>query len=115
MERALSFQPVEDWLRCLGLLHYAQSFYDNGYEDLETCKLIKEADLNVIGMKNDKDREDIMTAVDQLHQNIYFELKSNGADNTFKRSKMDTVELETKLKGCVKRDKKKLTVSFLLT
>ena len=60
--QSTSFQQVEDWLRGLGLLLYAQSFYDNGYEDIETCKEIKYEDLDVIGVKSDRDREDIIIA-----------------------------------------------------
>ena len=68
IDRLTSFQAVEDWLRNLGLIHFAQSFYDNGYEDLETCKYIGETDLDAIGVKNDRDRDDILCAVDRLKQ-----------------------------------------------
>ena len=73
--QSTSFQHVEDWLRGLGLLQYAQSFYDNGYEDVETCKEITTEDLDVIGVKSERDRDDIVTAVQRLKQNVYFELE----------------------------------------
>jgi hypothetical protein len=31
---------VEFWLRTLNLVHHYQSFVDNGYDDLETCKKV---------------------------------------------------------------------------
>jgi len=73
--QSTSFQLVEDWLRGLGLLQYAQSFYDNGYEDIDTCKEITTEDLDVIGVKGERDRNDIVIAVERLKQNLYFELE----------------------------------------
>ena len=73
--QSTSFQLVEDWLRGLGLLQYAQSFYDNGYEDIDTCKEITTEDLDVIGVKSERDRNDIVIAVERLKQNLYFELE----------------------------------------
>lgn len=111
MQRVLSFQPVEDWLRCLGLLHYAQRFYDNGYEDLETCKLIEETDLNAIEMTDKNDREDILIAVQHLKRNTQFVLKSD--DSKLIRTKIEKKTLKKKLKELLKRDNRKLTVSWV--
>jgi len=107
MQRCFSFQAVEDWLRCLGLLHYAQSFYDNGYEDLDTVKKIREKDLDAIGMLNGTDRDDILKAVEELDQNVYFELKPDEDASLF-RSKIEKWELKGLLKKCIDRDKLRL-------
>lgn len=96
-----SFQPVEDWLRNLGLLHFAQSFYDNGYEDIETCKQIGEEDLNVIGIRSDRDRNDILSAVKRMQQNLYFELEPEPTEKEVERQKFGTILLKSKLKDCL--------------
>ena len=94
--QSTSFQQVEDWLRGLGLLLYAQSFYDNGYEDIETCKEIKYEDLDVIGVKSDRDREDIIIAVQKLKQNLYFVLEE--AQEKPELVKFEPIILKKKLK-----------------
>lgn len=108
-EVSASFQAVEDWLRSLGLLHYAQSFYDNGYEDLETCKLMKEEDLNVIDIKTEQDRQDILNGIYTLKQNLYFELEPENSENIAERTKIDPLVLKTKLKECLGHEKIQLT------
>ena len=108
-EVSASFQAVEDWLRSLGLLHYAQSFYDNGYEDIETCKLMKEEDLNVIDIKTDRDRQDILSAINKLKQNLYFELEPDNSENIVERTKIEMLVLKTKLKECLEHEKIQLT------
>ena len=40
---------VTDWLRILNLSQYSEGFIDNGYDDLETVKLIDIEDLEAIG------------------------------------------------------------------
>ncbi|XP_065057036.1 nucleolar and coiled-body phosphoprotein 1-like [Rhopilema esculentum] len=71
-----AFRQVEDWLRSMGLICYAQPFYDNGYENLEICRQITEEDLNVIGISNVKDKNDILAGVCRLKQKaVYFELE----------------------------------------
>ena len=104
-----SFQAVEDWLRSLGLLHYAQSFYDNGYEDIETVKQIDIQDLNAIDIKSDRDREDILNGVKSLNRNIYFELESSQTDKFVERKKLDPVVLKTRVKECLTKHKIQLT------
>ena len=59
---------VEDWLRSLGLIQYTQAFLDNGYDELDICKEIGEEDLDAIGVRNIKDRVDILGAVNRLKQ-----------------------------------------------
>ena len=99
MERSqsTSFQQVEDWLRGLGLLQYAQSFYDNGYEEIDTCKEITQEDLDVIGVKSERDRDDIITAVERLKQNLYFELEAPIIEKP-EPVKFDPLVLKSKLK-----------------
>lgn len=104
-----SFQAVEDWLRSLGLLHYAQSFYDNGYEDIETVKQIDIQDLNAIDIKSDRDREDILNGVKSLNRNIYFELEASQTDKFVERKKLDPVVLKTRVKECLTKHKIQLT------
>lgn len=104
-----SFQAVEDWLRSLGLLHYAQSFYDNGYEDIETVKQIDIQDLNAIDIKSDRDREDILNGVKSLNRNIYFELEATQTDKFVERKKLDPVVLKTRVKECLTKHKIQLT------
>ncbi|XP_021562657.1 sterile alpha motif domain-containing protein 5 [Carlito syrichta] len=41
---------VYEWLRALQLPQYAESFVDNGYDDLEVCKQIGDPDLDAIGV-----------------------------------------------------------------
>ncbi|XP_005883872.1 PREDICTED: sterile alpha motif domain-containing protein 5 [Myotis brandtii] len=38
---------VYEWLKALQLPQYAESFVDNGYDDLEVCKQIGDPDLDV--------------------------------------------------------------------
>lgn len=74
---------MEDWLRSLGLIHYTQPFLDNGYDELEICKEIGKEDLDAIGVRNFKDRTDILNAVDRLKQSgtaVYFVLE--GGDSS---------------------------------
>ena len=46
----MSSGGVQDWLRFLELDEFYESFIDNGYDDLETVKLIKKDDLEAIGV-----------------------------------------------------------------
>jgi len=76
---------VEDWLRSLGFIHYTQAFLDNGYDELEICKEIGKEDLDAIGVKNFKDRTDILNAVERLKQSgtaVYFVLEADGGQSS---------------------------------
>ena len=42
---------VTDWLRVINLGQYSESFIDNGYDHLETVKLIHSEDLEAIGRR----------------------------------------------------------------
>ena len=118
-----SFRQVEDWLRSLGLICYAQSFYDNGYENLEICRLIEEQDLAVIGITNVKDKNDILAGVCRLKQKaVYFELEpEEDLSAGVVRRKYDPFLLITRVKAELEKDNVQLTeppyfypVSFFL-
>ncbi|KAK8779063.1 hypothetical protein V5799_019594 [Amblyomma americanum] len=70
---------VADWLRTLGLPQYAESFVDNGYDDLEICKQIGEPDLDAIGVTDPRHRDRVLQAVRVLLEQggtaVYFTLE----------------------------------------
>ncbi|KAH6927168.1 hypothetical protein HPB50_000096 [Hyalomma asiaticum] len=70
---------VADWLRTLGLPQYAESFVDNGYDDLEICKQIGEPDLDAIGVTDPRHRDRVLQAVrvllEQGGTSVYFTLE----------------------------------------
>ena len=47
----------------LNIEEYAEQFIDNGYDDLETVKMMGEEDLKAIGIDNQKDEEMILLSV----------------------------------------------------
>ena len=59
---------VCEWLRALGLSKYAESFLDNGYDDLEICKQIGDPDLDAIGVENLHHRHKLLKSVRQLRE-----------------------------------------------
>ncbi|XP_078001415.1 SAM and SH3 domain-containing protein 1-like isoform X2 [Glandiceps talaboti] len=70
---------VGEWLRSMDLLHYAEAFIDNGYDDLEICKQVGEPDLDAIGVEDPRDRREILQAVARLREeggtHVYFTLE----------------------------------------
>lgn len=48
MSRTMSSNIVSEWLRSLHLAKYAESFIDNGYDDLEICKQVSSCNNNVV-------------------------------------------------------------------
>lgn len=67
---------VEEWLRSLQMEQYADSFIDNGYDDLEICKQIGAPDLDAIGVVNQSHRTALLNAVMLLREegaaSVYF-------------------------------------------
>lgn len=59
---------VLGWLSKLRLAHYAESFLDNGYDDLEVCKRIGEPDLDAIGVRVEYHRRRLLAAVQRLRE-----------------------------------------------
>ncbi|XP_041601513.1 sterile alpha motif domain-containing protein 5 isoform X1 [Vulpes lagopus] len=72
---------VYEWLRALQLAQYAESFVDNGYDDLEVCKQIGDPDLDAIGVLAPAHRRRILGAVRRLREQdaaaagLYFTLE----------------------------------------
>ncbi|XP_077145308.1 SAM and SH3 domain-containing protein 1 isoform X5 [Ranitomeya variabilis] len=59
---------VYEWLKALQLSQYAESFVDNGYDDLEVCKQIGDPDLDAIGVMVQQHRKKIHDAVHRLRE-----------------------------------------------
>ena len=57
----MSDNVVQKWLRFLDVEEYSESFIDNGYDDLETVKLIEMEDLEAIGVMR-RDHQDYLLA-----------------------------------------------------
>lgn len=72
---------VCEWLRALNLAQYAESFLDNGYDDLEICKQVGDPDLDAIGVLNPQHRHKLLKSVRQLREkgaaSVYFMLNSD--------------------------------------
>nr|XP_054110474.1 sterile alpha motif domain-containing protein 5 isoform X1 [Callithrix jacchus] len=72
---------VYEWLKALQLPQYAESFVDNGYDDLEVCKQIGDPDLDAIGVLAPAHRRRILEAVRRLREQdanaagLYFTLE----------------------------------------
>lgn len=77
---------VCEWLRALGLSQYAESFLDNGYDDLEICKQVGDPDLDAIGVVSAPHRHKLLKSVRQLRENgaasVYFTLSADGDIST---------------------------------
>ena len=108
---------VEDWLRSLGFIHYTQAFLDNGYDELEICKEIGKEDLDAIGVRNFKDRTDILNAVEKLKQSgtaVYFVLEGNAAERELlpaqpERESYPPIQLKMMLRDKLEEDRIDLT------
>ncbi|XP_009464616.1 PREDICTED: sterile alpha motif domain-containing protein 5 [Nipponia nippon] len=61
---------VYEWLKTLQLPQYAESFVDNGYDDLEVCKQIGDPDLDAIGVAVPHHRRRIHEAYPRLKLKI---------------------------------------------
>lgn len=70
---------VVEWLRSLHLGQYAESFLDNGYDDLEICKQVGDPDLDAIGVFNPSHRSRLLGSVRALREegaaSVYFTLE----------------------------------------
>ena len=78
---------VADWLHSLQLVHYTQSFIDNGYDDLEVCKQIGDPDLDAIGVTDPDHRQLIMDSVTLLNAQqgatpLYYILENRGGGSS---------------------------------
>lgn len=74
---------VVEWLRSLHLGQYAESFLDNGYDDLEICKQVGDPDLDAIGVFNPNHRLRLLHSVRTLREegaaSVYFTLEETSA------------------------------------
>nr|CAD7446411.1 unnamed protein product [Timema bartmani]CAD7462942.1 unnamed protein product [Timema tahoe] len=74
---------VVEWLRSLHLGQYAESFIDNGYDDLEICKQVGDPDLDAIGVFNPAHRSRLLHSVRTLREegaaSVYFTLEETAA------------------------------------
>lgn len=74
---------VVEWLRSLRLGQYAESFIDNGYDDLEICKQVGDPDLDAIGVFNPTHRARLLQSVRTLREegaaSVYFSLEESVA------------------------------------
>lgn len=59
---------VRDWLRFLELDDFSESFIDNGYDDLETVKLIEREDLIAIGVQSLEQQNYLLDSVRVLKE-----------------------------------------------
>ncbi|XP_054747898.1 uncharacterized protein LOC129253512 isoform X2 [Anastrepha obliqua] len=59
---------VCEWLRAIGMQQYAESFMENGYDELEICKQIGEIDLDAIGVDNVHHRNKLLKSVRSLRE-----------------------------------------------
>lgn len=97
---------VAEWLRSLHLGQYAESFIDNGYDDLEICKQVGDPDLDAIGVFNPAHRSRLLQSVRTLREegaaSVYFTLEESVAvheeclcDNSSTRSSRASSDKET--------------------
>ncbi|XP_055716043.1 uncharacterized protein LOC129809922 isoform X2 [Phlebotomus papatasi] len=109
---------VCEWLKALGLGQYAESFLDNGYDDLEICKQVGDPDLDAIGVENPQHRHKLLKSVRQLREkgaaSVYFMLNdpdglAEGLEGIGGRETPPTTELETLLRQQLQTDSIRLT------
>ncbi|CAH0725226.1 unnamed protein product, partial [Brenthis ino] len=85
---------VVEWLRSLHLGQYAESFIDNGYDDLEICKQVGEPDLDAIGVLNPAHRQRLLHSVRILREEgaaaVYFTLEEAAAAQNSCRCEEET-------------------------
>ena len=90
MEASETDNIVATWLRFLHVGEYSDRFIDNGYDDLETVKLIKEEDLRAIGVDNHEDEEIILLSVKILREQgaawVYFLCEDHGSMSSYSTS-----------------------------
>ena len=65
----MSTNVIRNWLKFLDVDEYSDSFIDNGYDDLETVKLIKRRDLEAIGVDLEDHQDYLLASVQILKEN----------------------------------------------
>ena len=89
---------IRTWLQFLAIPAYASNFEENGYEDLETIKLICEEDLLEIGIEDAHHRQIILASVKILKEQgaawVYLLLASQEQQLEKKKEKEEEEEDE---------------------
>ena len=89
---------IRTWLQFLAIPAYASNFEENGYEDLETIKLICEEDLLEIGIEDAHHRQIILASVKILKEQgaawVYLLLASQEQQLEKKKEKEEEEEEE---------------------
>ena len=67
-QRLVKPSIIRTWLQFLAIPGYASNFEENGYEDLETIKLISNEDLVEIGIEDAHHRQIILASVKILKE-----------------------------------------------
>ncbi|XP_059219432.1 uncharacterized protein LOC106091387 isoform X1 [Stomoxys calcitrans] len=101
---------VCEWLRALGLQQYAESFLENGYDELEICKQIGEIDLDAIGVDSAQHRSKLLKSVRTLREKgaalVYVMIndpKALSSSNEILATECDTPTTMKELEALVKR------------
>ena len=99
---------IRTWLQFLAIPAYASNFEENGYEDLETIKLICEEDLLEIGIKDTHHRQIILASVKILKEQgaawVYLLLASQEQQLEKKKEKEEEEEEEEEEKEETQED-----------
>ena len=89
---------VRTWLQFLAIPTYVSNFEENGFEDLETIKLICEKDLVEIGVEDQQHRQIILASVKILKEQgaawVYLLLASQEQQLEKKKKKEEEEEEE---------------------
>ena len=78
----MSVMKIEQWLSSLGFKQYTQLFIDNGYNDFELCKQLRENDLDLMGITIPIVKAEILSSVNSLKHaenaaHVYFSMDPN--------------------------------------
>ncbi|XP_044726527.1 uncharacterized protein LOC123290416 isoform X2 [Chrysoperla carnea] len=99
---------VAEWLRSLHLGQYAESFIDNGYDDLEICKQVGDPDLDAIGVFNPIHRSRLLQSVRTLREegaaSVYFTLEETTSEGKAELVKIPRVQLKVLLREKLQQD-----------
>ena len=86
----MSTSVIRNWLKFLDVDEYSDSFIDNGYDDLETVKLIERRDLEAIGVVNEDHQDYLLASVQILKENgaawvylLYSETSEKASDDYY--------------------------------
>ncbi|XP_068085599.1 sterile alpha motif domain-containing protein 5-like [Anabrus simplex] len=97
---------VVEWLKSLHLGQYADSFIDNGYDDLEICKQVGDPDLDAIGVFNPAHRNRLLQSVRTLREEgaacVYFTLEETESQSELVR--IPRLQLKVLLKETIAHD-----------